>query len=484
MLVLPVMLLQSTAAMTLRPIAAHNRCTISMSGYPDWPPGVPPQRGGLRGAAARQAAREARIAAQDTAPPEVPSTDDSTSSDSTLSDEGAEVSAGSSSAKEDEELQVAQSPDEAKKRLQRMGATVIFPSSAGSARHPDASWSSLAGAGALREQVEEALVLPLRHPELFASVRAGTRSQGAERSAALLFYGPPGTGKTSAARIAAAQAGLPLVYAPLEALMSKWFGEAERALAALFEHCASLGRCVLFLDELDALGGSRSREIDEASRRMLSVLLRRLDGMDASPHVTLVAATNRREDLDAALLSRFDVRVHFAPPDAAARADIFGLYAKHLTTHERGALANAAAGLSGRDILDVCRRAENRHVSALIRAAHAREGAARETAACETAARETAARDADERTLPPIAEYEHALRARLETSAEHEDGATLETALGAHHGGKRAAAAAAAAQRQPGRAAVVPARYGPAFSSPGDMRGAGVGGAAVRPPGW
>ena len=168
MLVLSVMLLQSTAAMTLRPIAAHNRCTIFMSGHPDWPPGVPPQRGGLRGAAARQAAREARIAAQNTAPPEVPSTDDSTSSDSTLSDEGVEVSAGSSSAKEDEELQVAQSPDEAKKRLQRMGATVIFPSSAGSARHPDASWSSLAGAGALREQVEEALVLPLRHPELFA----------------------------------------------------------------------------------------------------------------------------------------------------------------------------------------------------------------------------------------------------------------------------------------------------------------------------
>lgn len=72
--------------------------------------------------------------------------------------------------------------------------------------------------------------------------------------------------------------------------------------------------------------------------------------------ITLIAATNRRADLDAALLSRFDVRVHFAAPEAPGRADIFGLYAKHLPEAERVGLGEVAKGLSGRDILDVCRQ--------------------------------------------------------------------------------------------------------------------------------
>ena len=84
--------------------------------------------------------------------------------------------------------------------------------------------------------------MPLKHPEMFASVRAGTRTVGTDRAAALLFYGPPGTGKTTAAKIAAAQAGLPLVYVPLEALMSKWYGKAEQQLAALFDHCQVRGK--------------------------------------------------------------------------------------------------------------------------------------------------------------------------------------------------------------------------------------------------
>ena len=110
------------------------------------------------------------------------------------------------------------------------------------------------------------------------------------------------------------QAGLPLVYAPMESLVSRWFGQSEQQLSLLFSGCDALGRCVLFLDELDALATSRSREMHEASRRMLSVLLRRMDGVEASPTTTLIGATNRREDLDAALLSRFGVRVHFAAP--------------------------------------------------------------------------------------------------------------------------------------------------------------------------
>ena len=91
--------------------------------------------------------------------------------------------------------------------------------------------------------MEEALLMPLRHPEAFAMVAAatGTGLRSHARTAALLFYGPPGTGKTTAARIAAAEAGLPMVYAPLEALFSKWLGQGEQQLAAIFEAAEALG---------------------------------------------------------------------------------------------------------------------------------------------------------------------------------------------------------------------------------------------------
>ena len=303
--------------------------------------------------------------------------------------------------------QPPQTPEEASKRLESMGAHVRQPE--GTATRADLSWGALAGAEEVRLQVEEALILPLKHPDTFAAVRRGTRALGAssDRAAALLFYGPPGTGKTTVARIAAAQAQLPLVYAPLEAMMSKWFGQAERQLGNLFDHCGRLGRCILFLDELDALASSRGHDNkDEASRRMLSVLLARLDGMGAQHDITLIAATNRRADLDAALLSRFDVRVHFMAPEAPGRAEIFGLYAQHLPAEQRARLGEAARGLSGRDILDVCRQAERRWVCTLLRDA----GAAPPVSV----------------PLPPLPEYEAALRRRLESGSDQPDGAQVD----------------------------------------------------------
>lgn len=141
--------------------------------------------------------------------------------------------------------------------------------------------------------------------------------------------------------------------------------------------CGQLGPCVLFLDEIDALGGVRGRgELHEASRRLLATLLRHLDGVDAPRHVALIGATNRPTDLDPALLSRFDVRVPFPPPDAHARAAIFGRYAKHLAPPERAALADASDGLCGRDILDVCKSAERRWVHTQLSASTLLRGGA------------------------------------------------------------------------------------------------------------
>lgn len=101
--------------------------------------------------------------------------------------------------------------------------------------------------------------------------------------------------------------------------------------------------------------------------RQLSTLLRHLDGFDAGKQIALIGATNRPNDLDAALISRFDVRVSFPAPDAAGRAMIFGRYAKQLTEGELRRLGHVAEGLSGRDILNVCKSAERRWVCDQLR---------------------------------------------------------------------------------------------------------------------
>lgn len=259
--------------------------------------------------------------------------------------------------------------------LTHLGARVMAPPGhSGEQRIADleGGWESLAGGEAIRQQVEEAILFPLRRPEVFDAVMRATRANScagvaANRRTALLFHGPPGTGKTSVARIAAHESNLPLVYAPLEALFSKWYGQGEQQLAALFAACEPLGPAILFLDEIDALATSRNKEMHEASRRMLSVLLRRMDGMDATAQTSLIAATNRPQDLDSALLSRFDVRVAFPLPEAAARAQIFARYAKQLDTSALEAISLEADNLSGRDILDVCRAVERRWVSMLLR---------------------------------------------------------------------------------------------------------------------
>eukprot|EP00741_Cyanophora_paradoxa_P022860 tig00021521_g22080.t1 len=143
---------------------------------------------------------------------------------------------------------------------------------------------------------------------------------------------------------------------------------------------------LLFVDEVDALAPSRDsvRGVHEASTRVMSILLRHIDGFESeggaapaaggSGGVVLVGATNRRGDIDAALLSRFDLVVHFGLPDAAARAAIFAAYARQLPEGDLAALAAASEGLAGRDIRDACVAAERAFAGRLIRRAAA-EGA-------------------------------------------------------------------------------------------------------------
>ena len=233
-------------------------------------------------------------------------------------------------------------------------------------------WRGLAGYEDQKRQIEENLLLPLRRPDVFDAIAAKTRARySSNRPRAILFTGPPGTGKTSSARVIASQAGVPLCYIPLEAIASKWYGESEKKLSEALEIIDSgfKGGAVIFLDELDSLATTRGNDMHEATRRMLGVLLRFLDGFDQEKRAVVVGATNTPGDLDPALRSRFSANIEFGLPDERCRVEILKQYAQHLSDEDITVLAKATAGFSGRDLRDAAGCAERHWATQIIKGA-------------------------------------------------------------------------------------------------------------------
>ncbi|KAL0364065.1 UNVERIFIED_CONTAM: Cell division cycle protein 48AF [Sesamum angustifolium] len=259
----------------------------------------------------------------------------------------------------------------------------------------DISWDNIAGYDNQKREIEDTILLALKSPEVYDDIARGTRCKfETNRPRAVLFEGPPGTGKTSCARVIANQAGVPLLYVPLEIIMSKYYGESERLLGKVFSLANEIpDGAIIFLDEVDSVATARDSEIHEATRRLLSVLLRQIDGFEQDVKVVVIAATNRKQDLDPALLSRFDLMINFGLPDQQTREAIVAQYAKHLTKSEVAELASVTEEMSGRDIRDVCQQAERHWASKIIRG--------------------QAQRMEDQSSLPPLCEYtESALKRR------------------------------------------------------------------------
>ena len=252
-------------------------------------------------------------------------------------------------------------PEDPARKLAALGAVVFAPD-------PEFGEDRIAGYEATKRDVRDTVVRPLLHPEVYVKISELARERpGSAVPRAVLFEGPPGTGKTTMARVIAGQSGVPLVYVPVESIMSKFYGESEKRLDAIFGAAEALPRSIVFLDEIDAFAGSReSGTMHEATRRILSVLLRQLQGLVDSSRIVVIGATNTAGALDPALLSRFNLRVRFPLPDAGERAAILGRYARHLSPAERGQLAAASEGRSGRELEDVCGVAERLWASELI----------------------------------------------------------------------------------------------------------------------
>jgi SpoVK/Ycf46/Vps4 family AAA+-type ATPase len=229
------------------------------------------------------------------------------------------------------------------------------------------TWERLGGYVETKRVVETTVVSPFLHAEVFQKVAQLARGKPSSNiPRAVLFEGPPGCGKTTTARVLANVSKAPLVYLPIESVMSMYFGESERRLAEVFAESDRFARCILFLDEIDALAGSRDKFMHEATRRVLSVLLRNLQGIARSENVLVIGATNRAEDLDRALVSRFNRVVRFELPNSKERVEIFRLYAGHLANEHLEAIAENSQGKSGRDIEDICGDAERRWAHQLI----------------------------------------------------------------------------------------------------------------------
>lgn len=190
----------------------------------------------------------------------------------------------------------------------------------GFATRPNVSWDNVGAMEAVREEMIMAIVEPIRRPEMFSSL-------GLHAPAGVLLYGPPGCGKTLLARAVASESGANFISVKGPELLSKYVGDSELAVRKVFQRARSSAPCVIFFDELDALAprrGSGGGESSGASERVVNMLLTEMDGFSERKQVFLVAATNRPDIIDPAMLrpGRLDKLVYVPLPNAAGRVSI------------------------------------------------------------------------------------------------------------------------------------------------------------------
>jgi AAA+ superfamily predicted ATPase len=226
--------------------------------------------------------------------------------------------------------------------------------SAGTVRLAD-----VGGMAEVKQRLEAAFLAPLRNPEL-------RRLYGKSMRGGLLLYGPPGCGKTFVARAVAGELGAKFMAVGLSDVLDMWIGASERNLHELFETARRNAPCVLFLDELDALGAKRSGMRHSGLRNSVNQLLSELDGVDAEANegVFVLAATNHPWDVDTALRrpGRLDRTLLVLPPDEPAREAIlrYHLRDRPVAGVELGAVVRRTDGYSGADLQHVCETAAER----------------------------------------------------------------------------------------------------------------------------
>jgi len=220
---------------------------------------------------------------------------------------------------------------------------------------PEIGFDRIGGLDEIKDRFEEALIWPLKNPESFIRM-------GINPPRGLLLYGPPGTGKTLVARAIAKEAQVNFIQVKGPEVISKWFGETEKLVREMFKKAKQAAPSLILIDEIDALATRRSYGSgDSGSDRVVNQLLTSMDDLDVADQVVIIAATNRPEVLDPAMLrtGRFDQLLAVKPPNEAERLAILEIHTAPMPLNgvDLAELAKKTDGYTGADIEGLCREA-------------------------------------------------------------------------------------------------------------------------------
>ncbi len=220
---------------------------------------------------------------------------------------------------------------------------------------PTVMYEDLGGLKEAIGKVREMIELPLKHPELFDRL-------GIDAPKGVLLHGPPGTGKTLLAKAVANESDAYFISINGPEIMSKYYGESERAIREIFEDAEKNAPAIIFLDEIDSIAPKRAEVTGEVERRVVAQLLSLMDGLKARKNVIVIGSTNRPEALDVALRrpGRFDREIELRVPDTDGRLEIFQIHTRGMPLAEDVNLMDFAQityGFVGADIAALCREA-------------------------------------------------------------------------------------------------------------------------------
>ena len=230
---------------------------------------------------------------------------------------------------------------------------------------PNVRWEDIGALETAKQELKEAVEWPLKYGKVFEHMNARPPK-------GILLYGPPGTGKTLLAKAVATESEANFISVKGPEFLNKWVGESEKAVRETFRKARQASPCVIFMDEIDSIAPQRGTGGDSnVTERVISQMLTEMDGLEGLNDVVVIAATNRPDIMDPALLrpGRFDKSIFIAPPDEESRKSIFGIHTRGRPLADDvdlGVLAQKTEGCTGADISAICNEAVMHAVRRLV----------------------------------------------------------------------------------------------------------------------